>query len=160
MDGVFTVHVTLPVTLHVDHRAMTLKDPEARRQYHRAYMRGWYQKNREIHMARVMKTARERKARMDEFVDQFKRRPCLDCSGRFPTYVMDFDHVRGSKVGILSRMRRARSRAKVVAEIAKCEVVCSNCHRIRTGLRRDGSDVLRSQIAQMLGPNYVSVFVY
>ena len=29
------------------------------------------------------------------------------------------------------------SKKKLMEEIAKCEVVCSNCHRIRTHVRRE-----------------------
>jgi hypothetical protein len=44
---------------------------------------------------------------------------------------MDFDHVRGEKLfGIAVNMNISWERLE--AEIAKCEIVCANCHRIRT----------------------------
>lgn len=62
-----------------------------------------------------------------------KDAPCTDCGGRFPSYCMDFDHVRGIKVASVSAMlNRSASRERILAEIAKCELVCANCHRIRT----------------------------
>ena len=74
---------------------------------------------------------------------------------------MDFDHVRGNKCGIISRMTSApMSAAKLLAEIAKCEVVCANCHRRRTLLRRLGLEVKPSEVLRCLGPNFVSVLVY
>jgi hypothetical protein len=142
---------------------MPRKDPDARREYHREYMRQWYENenNREIHLARVKKGARERRQRMNEFIDSSKRCPCFDCGGRFPTFLMDFDHVRGTKVAIVSRLGGNRaSLARVAAEIAKCEVVCSNCHRFRTQLRREGGEVKPSEVMQRLGAEYVSVLVY
>jgi hypothetical protein len=46
---------------------------------------------------------------------------------------MDFDHVRGEKVANVSVLvAGGASRRRVLAEIAKCEVVCANCHRERT----------------------------
>jgi hypothetical protein len=50
---------------------------------------------------------------------------------------MDLDHVRGQKRCDLSQAAAAGLSLKSVeAEIAKCDVVCANCHRIRTHERR------------------------
>jgi len=68
--------------------------------------------------------------------------PCGDCGHRFPPYVMDFDHVRGAKVSDVSAMARdGRPYEVVLAEIEKCDVVCANCHRIRTHDREVGKKV-------------------
>lgn len=64
--------------------------------------------------------------------------PCPDCHQFFPYYVMDFDHVRGKKKFNISAATRYVWPAKVpviMREIEKCELVCSNCHRIRTHRR-------------------------
>jgi hypothetical protein len=45
---------------------------------------------------------------------------------------MDFDHVRGEKLGNISRM----SLKQALAELWKCELVCATCHRERTTNRR------------------------
>ena len=59
--------------------------------------------------------------------------PCKDCGGVFPVYVMDFDHRDpGDKEALISHLVNALSLRRLVAEMAKCDVVCSNCHRIRT----------------------------
>jgi hypothetical protein len=56
-----------------------------------------------------------------------------DCGVKYPRVCMDFDHVRGVKQGHVTEMaKRGLSVAVVRAEMDKCEVVCSNCHRIRT----------------------------
>jgi hypothetical protein len=55
----------------------------------------------------------------------------------YPPYVMDFDHVRDKKsfeIGIA--VGRNKPLAKLLPEIEKCDVVCSNCHRVRTHNRR------------------------
>jgi len=68
-------------------------------------------------------------------VDQLKAEPCVDCGRTFPPAAMDFDHVRGVKVANISQMLRS-PRAELDAEIAKCELVCATCHRLRGATRR------------------------
>jgi hypothetical protein len=140
---------------------MPIKDPEARRAYHREYMRAWYQTHRKEHLAYTLRVNRRARAAVRELVAGLKSQPCADCGGRFPPFVMDFDHVRGKKLGLISRMSTGRmSAAKILAEIDKCEVVCATCHRIRTQLRLLGRDIQPSEIVRVLGPNYVSVVMY
>jgi hypothetical protein len=64
-----------------------------------------------------------------------KGKPCTDCGGTFPRCAMEFDHVRGTKLFALNSPG-GRTVASIEAEIAKCDLVCSNCHRIRTCDRR------------------------
>jgi lysyl-tRNA synthetase class I len=49
---------------------------------------------------------------------------------------MDFDHVRGKKHKNVMELVPTLSKKKIDEEIAKCEVVCSNCHRVRTHMRK------------------------
>lgn len=63
-----------------------------------------------------------------------KNKPCYDCGGRFPPECMDFDHVRGEKSFSVGT-GRTRSQEALTLEIAKCDIVCANCHRIRTKVR-------------------------
>ena len=76
---------------------------------------------------------------------ELKGRPCTDCGGSFPYYVMDFDHL-GDKVALISRMT-TYGPEQVLAEVAKCDLVCANCHRIRTfgRLRAHGTASMRRQ---------------
>lgn len=64
--------------------------------------------------------------------------PCADCGNRFPSVCMDFDHLpEFKKVADIAVMTNGGgySLAEIKVEIAKCEIVCSNCHRIRTAGR-------------------------
>lgn len=46
---------------------------------------------------------------------------------------MQFDHVRGQKkTNVAMMVKTGRPISTIAAEIAKCEVVCANCHAIRT----------------------------
>lgn len=66
------------------------------------------------------------------YVREVKSRPCADCGQSYPPYVMDFDHRDPSKkvAAVAVLMRSGWNKLK--EEIAKCDVVCSNCHRERT----------------------------
>jgi hypothetical protein len=66
------------------------------------------------------------------FVNTLKDVPCYDCGNRFPTVCMDFDHRDPSQKVFQISDASLVHRVKVLAEIAKCDVVCANCHRIRT----------------------------
>lgn len=66
---------------------------------------------------------------------------CKDCGGRFIAEVMEFDHTRGQKKFSICEKGGDVSLATLKAEIAKCDLVCANCHRIRTYRRRVGSAV-------------------
>lgn len=58
--------------------------------------------------------------------------PCIDC-GNTDIRTLDFDHVRGKKLSNISKMAiEGYSWPTIENEIAKCEVRCANCHRIKT----------------------------
>ena len=67
--------------------------------------------------------------------DYLRRHPCVDC-GQTDIRVLEFDHVRGNKtLEVAKLLDRAISWSAIEAEIAKCEVRCANCHRIKTNER-------------------------
>jgi lysyl-tRNA synthetase class I len=93
------------------------------------YQKKYYQKNADYYVAK----AKERRAYLKGIIDSAKDLPCMDCGVRYPPYVMDLDHRDPSqKVGNVSSMLNLNSEKKIRDEIAKCDVVCANCHRIRT----------------------------
>jgi hypothetical protein len=63
-------------------------------------------------------------------------KPCTDCGRVFPHQVLQWDHRPGfEKLGDISADFWGRSREEVLTEIAKCDLVCANCHAIRTFTR-------------------------
>src|SRR5262249_4007125 len=105
---------------------------------HCAYQRGYFEKHKEYYG----KLMAERVERHRDMIREAKSIPWADCGQRYPHYVMDFDHRRGEKkcFAIANAMGQTRISAKrLLAEIAKCDVVCANCHRVRTYLRRSQS---------------------
>ena len=62
--------------------------------------------------------------------------PCVDC-GESDPIVLEFDHVRGIKSANVSALVNSHGDLnKIQAEIAKCDVVCRNCHMRRETHRR------------------------
>jgi hypothetical protein len=73
-----------------------------------------------------------RQKKNKEIIEQAKSRPCADCGGEFSSWQKDFDHVKGEKAERVGYIAMSRSTEALLIEIAKCEVVCAVCHRIRT----------------------------
>lgn len=109
------------------------KDPEKRR----AASRRHYAANAEDYKKRAKVHTELERERVSAFLHNLKDVPCADCNGLYPYYVMQFDHVQGDKLFNLGDARRlGYSLERVWSEAAKCEVVCANCHAVRTYLRR------------------------
>lgn len=66
-------------------------------------------------------------------LEHLQSHPCTDC-GNSDIRVLEFDHIRGQKRNGIAEMKGYSVKA-LIKEIAKCEVVCANCHRIRTETR-------------------------
>ena len=94
-----------------------------------------YRKRQPSEKRRASATKRRKKAK--DYILAAKDVPCMDCHKRFPPEAMDFDHVRGEKLYNVGLMTAYAIRT-IQAEIDKCDVVCSNCHRIRTYARNEG----------------------
>lgn len=97
----------------------------------------YYEGERASLKRRAYRAVVRRSAANVEFITQLKLElGCTDCGYKDHPAALDFDHLPGfEKVRGISRMLAA-SRGQLLQELAKCEVVCSNCHRIRTWARR------------------------
>lgn len=97
------------------------------------YMRAWTEANRE----RRRELNREAKARVNEWFQSYKATlRCERCGFSHPS-ALDFHHREpADKRFEVPRMVANRlSRERIMEEIAKCEVLCANCHRIHHTLR-------------------------
>lgn len=90
----------------------------------------------------------KRRERNRRLLRRLRSVPCTDCGKRYPWYVMEFDHCRGPHYRYGKKKITAEGRAGISAlvsngqaqllrEIAKCDVVCANCHKVRTYKRRN-----------------------
>jgi hypothetical protein len=103
-------------------KASRKENPE----YHRARMAKWSKDNPEKRKANQRKVTNARK----QIIREAKSGPCVDCDTIYPPECMDLDHVRGIKEFCLSK-GHAYSKTRILAEIAKCELRCPTCHRLR-----------------------------
>lgn len=99
----------------------------------RAYNVRYYRANRTAELARV----RSRQRATIEFLRSLRRVPCCDCESTFEPFQMDFDHRSPHEKAFRLTSGRATlmARDRLVHEAAKCDVVCANCHRVRTARR-------------------------
>lgn len=99
------------------------------------YNKRHYNDNKQYYIDKAIKN----KQKAIDFLKELKEVPCADCGNSYPYYVMDFDHLRDKEFQIGTRGRRV-GREALLKEIDKCEVVCANCHRVRTHFRQDGPE--------------------
>jgi hypothetical protein len=114
----------------------------------RAKGRRWYARNRVNRLASLKKWkdshreerllhARGQRTRRRELIAKYKDVPCTDCGQKFPPCAMDFNHVNGDKKFSIAN-KSMTGIEQIRKEMEKCEVVCANCHRVRTWKRANG----------------------
>ena len=93
------------------------------------YNKRYYALNRDEERARV----KRRREAIVATLRRLRQVPCADCGESFPPYMMDFDHRDPTtKIGNVTWMAGKAATRRVLAEAAKCDIVCANCHRLRT----------------------------
>lgn len=90
---------------------------------------GWYQDNKERQLENVRRNNQNYRKIAREYKFQYLiEHPCSSCGESDPR-VLEFHH-EGNKEAEVSRlMGRGASLHALKAEIAKCVVLCANCHR-------------------------------
>lgn len=109
----------------------------------------YHRDNWDRHMSQIRSRRKAVRAEnLQHLWEYLSEHPCVDCGLADPA-VLEFDHL-GDKRGDIARMKYDYPWSSVLAEIAKCEVVCANCHRRRTD-RRSGSWRARQERVGRLG---------
>lgn len=92
-----------------------------------------YQNNKQLYLKRA--TARNMRMHTENVQNlhgYLLEHPCVDC-GQSDIRCLEFDHVRGIKSESIGTMlKHSEPWEAIETEIAKCEVRCANCHRIKT----------------------------
>ena len=92
----------------------------------------YYNSNREEHKKETIK--RKKKVIFENrklLYDHYSSHPCIDCGEKDPM-VLELDHIKDKDMAVSKAVGRGWSKERVLAEIAKCEVRCANCHRRKT----------------------------
>jgi hypothetical protein len=98
------------------------------------YVREHYAQHKDRYVAQAVRRKKELALqRAGYLIALFRARPCVDC-GEDDALVLEFDHLGDKKFNITKGIT-AHSWQAVLDEIAKCDVVCANCHRRRTASR-------------------------
>lgn len=102
---------------------MPFKDITKRREYRRE----WYHKNKKSERAHILRRKNEIRK---WFSDYKKNLKCSMCKENHPA-TLDFHHKNGKEkeMSITKLVYEGYSIEKILKEIEKCIVVCSNCHR-------------------------------
>jgi len=66
---------------------------------------------------------------------------CVDCGYCAHAVALQFDHVRGEKSFNIGNKAQSGRWEDIVEEMTKCDIVCANCHMIRTNKRRKGESI-------------------
>jgi hypothetical protein len=98
------------------------------------YGREHYEANRQRYIDQARRRKEEVRATNYELLIRFLRaHPCVDC-GEDDVMVLEFDHIAEKSFHITAAITY-RAWSDILVEIAKCDVVCANCHRRRTAQR-------------------------
>lgn len=92
------------------------------------YKRRWYEKNRR----RVIDRSANHKKNMKIWFEEYKKTlACLKCGENHPA-CLDFHHRDGDEkeFNVYKAVQDGHSKAKILEEISKCDVLCCKCHRI------------------------------
>lgn len=105
---------------------MPHKDPEKHRAYQREYKRRWYQENKQKHIGYV----RNREGKMQRWLNEYKKSLRCELCGENHPACLEFHHINPAEKNFaVSRQHERPSHEAMLAEIAKCKVLCANCHR-------------------------------
>ena len=101
------------------------------------YFKAYYSQRKEHYKEITNQNRRQRIAEWKKYLAELKGQPCKDCGKIYPSFCLDFDHLElESKVADIPVMIGSNaSRGRILAELAKTEVVCANCHRAREHAR-------------------------
>lgn len=104
-----------------------MNSEEKKKKYHQDFHKSWYNKNKTKRRLQIDK----RKAEIYQWFEEYRISIfCVECGESHPA-CLDFHHLDASEkdLEVPLAVRRGWSKERILKEIAKCVVLCSNCHR-------------------------------
>lgn len=102
--------------------------PRISKEKNQEYQRKWYKENKDLQIARN----KARVAPKIQWIKDFKKdKSCIQCGQNHPA-VLDFHHrnpLDKDRSPYLMASRNVYLK-RIIDEVAKCDILCSNCHRI------------------------------
>lgn len=108
----------------------------------RAQAKAWYAKNKERHQKTAAVAGKRwrarRRAQLDNALDAYKNKPCMDCCQSFPVCAMRLDSADEAvtQKSLTEAVRRYDDPAAILELAARFDVVCANCQSIRLDKRQ------------------------
>lgn len=123
----------------LDETMFNWKVKNVKRSYHckecsRKYIQSHYKNNLKYYISKALKRNRFVKERAYSYLGPYLlNHPCVDC-GEVDILVLEFDHRdRKVKEGAISHIiQKGATLEKLINEVQKCDIRCSNCHRRKT----------------------------
>ncbi len=147
--GHAAVSTTIDLYWNVTGESLDMAFLEAKQEERKEERKEWRKQNpekvQELNTAAraVNAEMKENKERIrDYLIERYGSTPCMDCDKVFRWCAMDFDHRPGEtkelKIGARGHQKATiQNIALIEKEITKCDLVCSNCHRVRTQERHN-----------------------
>ena len=82
--------------------------------------------------SKPLTTLQKRRFSRRRLVAALKTEPCSDCGRSYPAPAMDFHHQYGKRYNVATLAEVGFAEKTIAAEIAKCILLCANCHRLHT----------------------------
>ena len=126
----FSCKESLPLDRFGKHSKMKDGLQSSCKECRRAYQNNWYSDNKELHRERVRRSygvARK------FYTELLSKQSCVDCGEtRLPALQYDHRDASEKEFTISEAIRDGYGKERILAEIAKCDVRCANCHAVRT----------------------------
>jgi L-lactate utilization protein LutB len=110
---------------------MAYRNDEERKAYYREYNKDWYQRHKE----RLHQKRKQHDADLRVWLIQYKSQiGCMDCGENHPA-CLQFHHrdreTKSFNIGGIIGQWRYITLERLKEEIAKCDILCGNCHALR-----------------------------
>ena len=100
----------------------------------KSYLKMYRIKYRVNHYKKILEMNQNFRQAIKDVIWSIKYNPCTDCHKMFNPVAMQFDHLpefkKDNSVAVM--VNKLRPLSTIFCEIAKCDLVCANCHATRT----------------------------